>query len=248
VIANSRQLLEVSASRLEFRTIPGDCSGAVATVTLVRDICPFGQQLRQPIQTEVIHATLKIRNQEIVTLLGGANPSFPKYTTQIMNLANSNAQGTRPRVVGQMSELVNECEGATLQEWAKWYVQRMPGTIDDATKKVYDMVQQIRNAASLINENMVREWVTDLVLTKTFAGIRFQKAILAALAKQLGKEYRLADPAEESRGIDGFIGSTPVSIKPHTYKAKSKVLPEDLDVRIAYYEKRKDGITIEFEM
>ena len=30
---------------------------------------------------------------------------FPKYTSQLINWANQNAQGTRPAVVGQMSEL-----------------------------------------------------------------------------------------------------------------------------------------------
>lgn len=45
------------------------------------------------------------------------NPEFPKYTTQILNLANQNAQATRPKVVGQMSELIKEFTGRTLEEW-----------------------------------------------------------------------------------------------------------------------------------
>ena len=36
---------------------------------------------------------------------------FPKYTSQLMNWANQNAQGTRPVVVGQMSELFPEFLG-----------------------------------------------------------------------------------------------------------------------------------------
>ncbi len=36
---------------------------------------------------------------------------FPKYTTQLMNLANQNSQGTRPKVVGQMSDLIQEFDG-----------------------------------------------------------------------------------------------------------------------------------------
>jgi len=39
----------------------------------------------------------------------GKERSFPKYTTQIINIANQNAQGTRPKVVGQMSELIEKC-------------------------------------------------------------------------------------------------------------------------------------------
>ena len=50
----------------------------------------------------------KLKNEEIVKELVGEQIHFPKYTTQIINLANQNAQGTRPRVVGQMSELIKQ--------------------------------------------------------------------------------------------------------------------------------------------
>ncbi|MBU1345210.1 MAG: MjaI family restriction endonuclease [Proteobacteria bacterium] len=50
---------------------------------------------------------IKLKNDEIKKLLGVDSSDFPKYSTQILNLANQNAQGTRPAVVGQMSELMN---------------------------------------------------------------------------------------------------------------------------------------------
>ena len=43
---------------------------------------------------------IKIPNAEVQHLLVEKEVSFPRYTTQIMNLANSNAQGTRPKIVG----------------------------------------------------------------------------------------------------------------------------------------------------
>ncbi|WP_293448839.1 MjaI family restriction endonuclease [Persephonella sp.] len=48
---------------------------------------------------------LKIKIDEIKKLMEIETPEFPKYATQIINLANQNAQATRPRVVGQMSKL-----------------------------------------------------------------------------------------------------------------------------------------------
>jgi len=48
---------------------------------------------------------VKIYNDEIKDVVIGEVPDFPKYTTQILNLANQNSQGTRPKVVGQMSDL-----------------------------------------------------------------------------------------------------------------------------------------------
>ena len=39
---------------------------------------------------------IKISNQEINALLDIDNVEFPKYVAQLLNLANHNAQGTRP--------------------------------------------------------------------------------------------------------------------------------------------------------
>lgn len=58
-----------------------------------------------------------MKNSEVEQLSNASQFDFPKYTTQIINLVNSNAQGTRPEVVGQMSELIQEFDGNSLQEW-----------------------------------------------------------------------------------------------------------------------------------
>lgn len=50
--------------------------------------------------------------------------------------------------------------------------------------------------------------------------------------------YSLSNPQEESKGIDGFIGDIPVSIKPITYKTKN-MLNEKIEVKFIFYEKRK---------
>ena len=64
---------------------------------------------------------IKIPNAEVQHLLTEKEISFPRYTTQLMNLANSNSQGTAPKIVGQMSDLIQEFEGKTFEEWAIWY-------------------------------------------------------------------------------------------------------------------------------
>ena len=53
----------------------------------------------------------KISNDEVTELSNAPQYQFPKYVTQVINLVNSNAGGTRPKVVGQMSELVKEFDG-----------------------------------------------------------------------------------------------------------------------------------------
>jgi len=60
---------------------------------------------------------------------------------------------------------------------------------------------------------------------KTFAGLKFQEAILKRGARIKGTHWRWSKPDEESKGIDGYIGNIPVSIKPFTYEVKAS-LPE----------------------
>ncbi|MEO0165176.1 MAG: MjaI family restriction endonuclease [candidate division WOR-3 bacterium] len=188
---------------------------------------------------------IKITIDEIRRYLDIETPEFPKYVAPLINLANQYAQGTRPRVVGQMSELIQEFEGKTLKEWEKWYLKKKPEAIKSATEKILQKLKELRNAMDKIDRATVEKWVRDLVILKTFAGLRFQEAILKKGAELKGTNYRLAEPDEESKGIDGYIGNIPISIKPHTYEAKA-ALPEHIDVKIIYYRKIDDGIEVDY--
>ena len=189
---------------------------------------------------------IKIKFDEIKNIEIGEAPQFPKYTTQILNLANQNSQGTRPRVVGQMSELIQEFEGDSIDEWIQWYEEGHPDAREKASDKIEDMVRKLSNAVDKIDRLMIEKWVKDLVLYKTFIGLHFQEAILHKVAEIKEANYRLAESNDESKGIDGYIDEEPVSIKPTTYKTK-KQLSEEIDVDIIFYGKNKGGITIQFD-
>ena len=176
--------------------------------------------------------------------------TFPKYTSQLINWANQNAQGTRPVVVGQMSELFPEFMASgrdiTIENWRSWYAERYPDAFEKAADKIYNQVQNLRDAIPLIDHEMVGKWVEDLVINKTFNGLYVQKAILASLAEKEGTTYRLATPDEEAIGIDGYVGDVPYSVKPDTYKTMGR-LSETIDVKMIYYTKTKTGLKIELE-
>jgi len=167
---------------------------------------------------------IKIKNEELIQELIGEIKEFPRYTTQILNLANQNSQGTRPRVVGQLSELIKECPEKNYEGWKNWYLTKYPETIKNASEKINEMVNNLKEAIQKIDKKMVKRWVEDLVLEKTFIGLRFQEAILKKIANIKKEKYRLSNPQEELKGIDGFIGNTPVSIKPATYKTKNSLI------------------------
>ena len=188
----------------------------------------------------------KIKNRELIEEVKGRKEEFPKYTTQIINLANQNSQGTRPKVVGQMSDLIQEFKGNKYEDWVGWYLKKMPDAVENATAKIFDMIERLEEAITNIDKQLVRRWVEDLVITKTFVGLKFQESILKRVAEAKNASYKLANPEEESKGIDGFVGDLPVSVKPKTYQTKN-MLREKIDVKMIYYEKKKDGINVIFD-
>ena len=188
----------------------------------------------------------KIYNQTVEELSNAEAYDFPKYTTQIINLVNSNAQGTRPAVVGQMSELIQAFPGKSLTEWIEWYSAQQPNAVNNATEKIWSKLQEMKDALTLIDKPMVESWVMDLVYTKTYCGLKFQEAILAYLAREYNTTYRLATIEEEAQGIDGYVNNRPAQIKSITYKQEA-LLAEVINVPIIFYDKKKDGINIEFE-
>lgn len=191
-----------------------------------------------------------IKNEWIENCNESTAQAFPKYTSQLINWANQNAQGTRPVVVGQMSELFPEFLASgmeiTVENWRQWYIEKYPNAFHQATEKIYAQVQNLHDAISLIDREMVEKWVEDLVIHKTFNGMYVQKAILASLAEKRRTTYRLATPEEESLGIDGYVGHIPYSVKPDTYKTMGR-LSETIDVKMIYYTKTKTALKVEVE-
>src|SRR3989338_1825020 len=188
---------------------------------------------------------IKIKNEELIKELIGEKKNFPKYATQLINLANQNAQGTRPRVVGQLTELIKECPDKTYGGWKQWYLKNHPDTIKNAIEKINGMIENFKGTITKIDKEMIKSWAENLVLEQTFVGLRFEEAILKRLSKMYVAPYRLAFPSEESKGIDGFIGDIPVSIKPTSYKSK-KSLKEKLGGKMVYHHKTDTGLEFEF--
>lgn len=189
---------------------------------------------------------VKIKNSEIASLLVGEKETFPKYSTQILNIANQNAGGTRPSVVGQMSDLITQFNGNSIEEWENWYLDSHPEAIENAVQKVKTMLNNIKEMIPLIDDELIKKYIKDLVINKTFVGLKFQLAILKKIAEIKNVEYHTSSPEEEAQGIDGFVGETAVSIKPVSYKTM-RGLPETIAVKMVYYEKKKDLIQIEYD-
>lgn len=183
--------------------------------------------------------------ERVKELLEIQEKEFPKYTRQLINLANQNSGGTRPRVVGPMIELIIKANPKSLEEWREWYKSGHPNAIAEASNKIEHMILHLKLALNKITRQMIEEWVEDLVVDKTMIGYCFQSAIFKDLSERLGLSYRSSTSAEESKGIDGFLGDLPVQIKPSTYDKTKRALNEIIKCPIVYYTKEKNGLKIE---
>ena len=187
---------------------------------------------------------IKITKNELSEQYELPSVSFPKYTSQLINWANQNAQGTRPKVVGQMSELFPEYRRSfglhSVKGWETWYKEKYPEAIKNATDKICGQMENLKQAIKLIDRSMIEAWVEDLVINKTYQGLYYQQVILTRLAADSNMEWRLSSPEEEAKGIDGFIGDKPYSIKPGSYKTMDR-LQESIDVTIIYYSVNSAG-------
>jgi len=116
-------------------------------------------------------------------------------------------------------------------------MKNYPEAIEKATRKVSDMMEKMKKAMGKIDESLVRDWVEDLVITKTAEGLIIQEIILSYLAEKNDTSWRPANEEEESRNIDGYIGNQPVQIKAATYLSKKSSVRETIGVSVIYYKK-----------
>ena len=184
-----------------------------------------------------------IKSEIVKDSLGIPEVEFPKYTTQLINLAGSNSGATRPKVVGQMSDLTVQSGSKTLHKWRDYYYRTKPDAHKAAADKIEAMVENLREAMDYVDRKLIEKWVDDLLINKTFFGFGAQNVILEKIAERLSLTLTSANSIDESRGIDGYLEGNPVSVKPVTYKQKA--LEENIPCPIIYYEKTSYGIRVD---
>jgi len=169
------------------------------------------------------------------------------YIGSVINLGNSFSQATRPKNVGQLSDLIqifrdSNCNHS-LDEWEKFYDEKVgKDKIAEASDKIWEYTLRIKKNLNSLTKEDVYEWTKDLIIDKTFSGLQIQLDILEMMCNN--NDYRLANSEEEAKGIDGFINGEPVSIKPHTYKKTIQSGKESIPYRIIYYKKTKNGLIV----
>ncbi len=184
---------------------------------------------------------IKITKEDIKEIAKYKEKYFPKYTSSLINLLNRWAGGTSDKIVGQMSEEVMLCPYRKHSNWRKWYLKRHPNSIKKSINLIMKKRMEVLKQYKKINKKLMKRWVDDLVIDKSYWGIKIQGAIIKKLKTFTNKRCRVATKKEERSGYDGFIGRNPIQIKPKSYRNASNVRSEILRAKVIYYEKNKDG-------
>jgi hypothetical protein len=180
---------------------------------------------------------------EIGETSGTTQPIYPKFVSPILNTINQGTQATRPKNVGQMTDLSQEFINThvikTPAAWKRFYDSKMPGAIQKAIETNAVVAHRFN-----IGYDVVETWVKDLIYSKTYQGLMAQEAIGKKLAALENKTFRRSSRQEEAKGIDGWLDDMPVSIKSKSYDAVIPSKYEGIPVRMIFYTKTKEGFKV----
>lgn len=151
---------------------------------------------------------------------------WPKYATQLLNIAGQNSQAFRPKYIGHAKDtwLKMRSDGikGTLEQWTKYHndTHGSDGIIV-AGKKIYDMILKMKVGG--ITEEMCIDYVKEVVYNKTHMGMGGEEVAIRVVADYYKLPYRFSTAEEESQGIDGWAGDYPIQVKPHDSAFKGHV-------------------------
>ena len=186
---------------------------------------------------------IKLTREELRGKDVGEITAFPPLTSELIQLANLKSHAVTKKVVGKPQDLIQAFDGQRFEEWCDCYNARHPDAIDTATDLIMALVEELKAAAGAIDRRLVRQWVRETVLKKTFARSRLPEIILKKIAGIRKQPFRLPNAAEGADGIDGFIGETAFQVRPVSYYFKAPP-DEPAAPETIYFEKTKSGVKI----
>lgn len=140
---------------------------------------------------------LRISSEEREIIVRGTREEYPKYVSQLLNLANQNAQATRAEYVGKMNDILREFDSThpegTYDDWVDFYMSGYNGDekISHSAERLYDMVEKMREAMQEIDEEDAERYVSQLVLYKTYMGNDIDEVIARKLEQVYSREVQL---------------------------------------------------------
>lgn len=179
---------------------------------------------------------IKLTAKNFKGVIHRARRVWPKYSTQLLNIAGQNCKVFDVKKVGSAKELWLEMRSkkirGTFENWCKFYdANPLAQNIPAQAQRLYEMIQKM--GIVTIDLAMCEDYVKEVLYNKTHMGMAGEEMALEAVAEYFGQKLRFSTAAEEAQGIDGWIGDKPAQVKPegsafkghvHNHPDKDKVL------------------------
>ena len=153
----------------------------------------------------------------IKRILNKKDIDYPLYMYGVINHANKTKGATRPCNVGKMHNLIKEYQPKSLSQWKKMYNESHPDSVTIVKGKILDFLSDIGFSRYIIKKKYsfyIDEFINNLLFEQTYSGLKIQEIIIEKISKMMKKSYTWSTGKDDSKGIDGYIGKIPVSIKP----------------------------------
>ncbi|MEI7668218.1 MAG: MjaI family restriction endonuclease [Erysipelotrichaceae bacterium] len=177
---------------------------------------------------------------------------FDTHVRPLLNLAGQTSQATRKKHVGQLSEefknFKENSKVVDLPGWKSYHKRKFPKAVKDATDLILKYTDTFKDALNSIDRSKIESWVEELLYDKTYSGMMIQEFIIKLIAENNDKVYRKSNPEEEIKGIDGYVGEIPYSVKPESYKNHEKKQSFGIEgLKMIYYKKTKSKWVFDVE-
>ncbi|CUU06142.1 MjaI restriction endonuclease [Armatimonadetes bacterium GBS] len=137
----------------------------------------------------------------------------------ILNIAFNRWQYNRPHYVGKLSESIRECAPRTLEEWERYYFEKVRPTqkmladtmeehLNEIGRRLYVKIsEQLRAEIEAITEEDCIQYVYEVVIKRTFEGyLREKKTVYEQLETLLQVKMEPApDEWDRKYNIDFYI-------------------------------------------
>lgn len=151
---------------------------------------------------------------------------WPKYSTQMLNVAGQNCKAFDVKKVGSAKETWLEMRGqgirGTFENWCEFYdATPLSKNIPVQAQKLFEMITKMQIGG--ITKEMCEDYIKEVLYNKTHMGMAGEEMALQAVAEYYGAELRFSTAEEEAQGIDGWIGDQPAQVKPEGSAFKGHV-------------------------
>jgi len=205
-----------------------------------------------------------------------ATPDVGTYISTFLNQINQWAGGSKPKNVGQVSELIKDFRQkhptGDLDDWKKFHqdltgeeievlqgkgknkkpVKAHMAGIDQGVQDIMSKLTQVKASLNSVKEKDIRKWLENLTYEKTYCGLEAQEMILDKIATDLGNgyTYKLGSLEDERKGIDGFVidpNGKKFALQIKSESYRNKNKQEQFKCPIIFYNLSKGGVEFNFD-